>query len=115
MTWIFKFLKDSDADLDKLIGRTETEVQGKEKDPSSQHALNQTLKFDYAKLWVVERDTLEEVKDGEDIDGDSWAGILAKARAEAAKAIISESLGRRRAAVQAEAQVRLFGPKYTLY
>lgn len=100
---------DSDADLDKLIERTESEVQPrKEADQSSQHASNQAMKFDYAKLWVVERDSLEEVKDVEDIQGDSWAELLAKAKAEAAKAIISENLGRgsrRRAAVMAADKV----------
>jgi hypothetical protein len=50
------------------------------------------------------------VKEGEELKGDSWAELLAKAKAEQAKAITSENLGRggrRRAAVQAAAQVYL--------
>jgi hypothetical protein len=84
----------------------EGDTKQKSDDPSG-------MKFDYAKLWVVERDSFEEVDDtaqGED-DGDSWAALLAKAKLEAAEAAAKEVTGRgakRMAAARADVQVRLF-------
>jgi hypothetical protein len=54
---------------------------------------------------------MEEIKETDDVNGDSWAEILAKAKEQMSQELISEKLGRgirRRAAVQSAAQVRIY-------
>lgn len=90
-------LTDSEADIDNLIARTEKEGDEIPEVTNSS--------FGFAKLWVVEKDTMEEVV--EDVSADAqddgfWGNVLARAAAEKAKAKAAEVTGRgakRRAAV----------------
>lgn len=90
-------LADSEADIDNLIARTEKEGDEIPEVTNSS--------FGFAKLWVVEKDTMEEVV--EDVSADAqddgfWGNVLARAAAEKAKAKAAEVTGRgakRRAAV----------------
>lgn len=90
---------DSEEDIDNLIARTEKE--GEDVPEATRSS------FGFAKLWVVEKDTLEEVS--EDVTADAhddgfWGDVLARAAAEKAKAKAAEVTGRgakrRAAAVQ---------------
>lgn len=66
--------QDSDADVGKLIEKTETEGDQEEVEKKD------GLSFAFAKIWTAEKDTLEEMPDditeGNDVD-DSWTQTLA--------------------------------------
>ncbi|KAF8497997.1 hypothetical protein JB92DRAFT_2985471 [Gautieria morchelliformis] len=87
----------SEGDIDNLIARTEKEGD------DVPEATNSS--FGFAKLWVVEKDSMEEVV--EDVPADAqddgfWGNVLARAAAEKGKAKAAEVTGRgakRRAAV----------------
>lgn len=88
---------DSEGDIDNLITRTEKEGDNLPEATGSS--------FGFAKLWVVEKDTMEEIPEdvsGEAQDDGFWNDVIARAAAEKAKAKAAEVTGRgakRRAAV----------------
>ncbi|KAL4268111.1 AB hydrolase superfamily protein [Pleurotus pulmonarius] len=67
----------SDADIDKLIERTEKETQVVEKKPEG------GLSFEFAKIWSADKDSLEEVQEADGNDN-SWSLTLQKIAAEQA-------------------------------
>lgn len=83
-------LSDTDQDLDKLIEKTE--IEGEEENITSEPG----LKFNFAKVWTAEKDTLEDIGDSvPDIDhGDSWAQALERMAAEKMAAKEKEVTGR---------------------
>lgn len=98
-------LADTDADIDKLIDRTEKEGDQVEEAASA---------FNFAKLWVIEKDALEEVPDepaNESQDGGFWDAILARAAKEKADKNEGEANGprpKRRAAAVVQVVFTLF-------
>ncbi|CAK5279999.1 unnamed protein product [Mycena citricolor] len=68
----------SDADLDKLIEKTEKEAEPEQK-------TEEAFSFSFAKVWAAEKDTLEEVVEKAEPDVDSWAQTLLKITAEREK------------------------------
>jgi chromodomain-helicase-DNA-binding protein 4 len=90
-------IADSEGDIDNLITRTEKEGD------NIQEATGTS--FGFAKLWVVEKDIMEDI--AEDAPADTqddgfWGDVIAQAAAEKAKAKAAEITGRgakRRAAV----------------
>ncbi|KAF8560206.1 hypothetical protein OG21DRAFT_38190 [Imleria badia] len=95
----------TDHDLDKLIEKTE--VEGDEGNITNEPG----LKFNFAKVWAAEKDTLEDVGDSvPDIDhGDSWAQALERIAAKKTAATEKEVTGRgvRRKAAAAFPQQQL--------
>ncbi|KAJ7706367.1 SNF2 family N-terminal domain-containing protein [Mycena rosella] len=61
----------TDADIDKLIDKTEQEAAPEQTNEEG------ALSFSFAKIWAAEKDSLEEVVEEED-QGDSWAQTLQK-------------------------------------
>ncbi|KAG5221083.1 Chromatin remodeling factor mit [Salix suchowensis] len=73
----------SDADIDKLIERTEKETQVVEKKPEG------GFSFEFAKIWSADKDSLEEVQETDGNDN-SWSLTLQKIAAEQASARVAE-------------------------
>ncbi|KAJ7293407.1 SNF2 family DNA-dependent ATPase [Mycena rebaudengoi] len=68
----------TDADVDKLIDKTEQEAEPEKTTKEG------VLSFAFAKIWAAEKDALEEVVEEED-QGDSWAQTLQKITADREK------------------------------
>lgn len=69
---------DTDADIDKLIDKTEQEAEPEQTNEEG------ALSFSFAKIWAAEKDSLEDVVEEED-QGDSWAQTLLKINEEREK------------------------------
>lgn len=74
---------DTDADIDKLIDKTEQEAEPEKTNEDG------ALSFSFAKIWAAEKDTLQEVVEEED-QGDSWAQALQNLTEELEKTKASE-------------------------
>jgi hypothetical protein len=97
-------MQDSDADITKLIERTEQDAESKPKQKGEQGS----MKFDYAKLWVNQRDAFEDVQEAASDDQDSWRALLSTLKEEEAERKKNEVTGRgakRKAAAKAVEQV----------
>ncbi|KAJ7139950.1 hypothetical protein C8R44DRAFT_765859 [Mycena epipterygia] len=68
----------TDADIDKLIDKTEQEAEPEQTNEEG------ALSFSFAKIWAAEKDSLEDVVEEED-QGDSWAQTLLKINEEREK------------------------------
>ncbi|EMD41939.1 hypothetical protein CERSUDRAFT_90530 [Gelatoporia subvermispora B] len=81
----------SENDVEKLVEKTE--MEGEEVAPST----GQNASFSFAKMWSVDKDTLEDVPDEAQVESeqtDSWAQALERIAAERALAKEKEETGR---------------------
>lgn len=93
-------ISDNEADVDKLIEKTETEGDDREQAEAANNA------FSFAKVWSATKDSLddlvEEETGAEGSQMDSWAQTLATIATQIPKADSQEKVGRgaRRKAAQ---------------